>query len=340
MLDKNTFQAPGSTASLHSGPDKSVLLDTSGNQFPVVNGIPVLLSDTEQVEQLVKTDWENSSEGGDTVNFYNRIQDHDSYCRDQLNETKEDFAAHLSRIAVSGPVLDVGSGKGPLQGVAEDYCALDLSLTALERHISPRYVRVCASAEEIPFPDEHFRSIVSVAALEHVPRADMAFDEIDRTLKTGGLLYLLPAWHCEQYNCDGIPVRPYNDLTWRQKVTKLFLPVLRSPVFKACHAVPWRVYRRLQALFSSRPGKLSFKRLKPDYEQFWISDSDAASRIDIHEACLFFAARGYEILSPGKSSLKQVFARHVPLIAVKKSSSEQSVALEGSGSQNSVSNAA
>jgi len=315
--DTVTFQTPGNTSVLEFASDRSALIDSDGGSFPVVGGIPVLLSDTDLVRQLVETDWGTSAVGGDTVNFYNRLQDQDSYCRDELNETREDISRYLETLAVNGPVLDVGSGKGPLQGVANDYHALDLSLTALDRNIDPSHVRVCASAEELPFPDDYFRCICSVAALEHVPRADLAFEEIDRTLKPGGLLYLLPAWHCEQYNCEGIPVRPYRDLSWRQRLTKLLLPLYRSPLFKACHAVPWRIYRRIGAAINRTPRKLAFGKLNPDYEQFWLSDSDAASRIDIHESCLFFQSRGYRILSPGDSSLKQILARHVPLVAIK-----------------------
>jgi SAM-dependent methyltransferase/uncharacterized protein YbaR (Trm112 family) len=316
-LTSPVFQTPGNSLPLELTDNQTMLINRAGAVFPVVNGIPVLLSDAEQIRQMTETDWSSSSTGGDTLNFYNRIQDQDSHCRNELQDTRNDVVSYLHPISVSGPVLEIGSGKGPLQGIADNYYALDLSITALQRNIDPQYVRVCASADELPFPDNYFRCIFSIAALEHVPQVDSAFEEIDRTLKPGGVIYLLPAWHCEQYNCDGIPVRPYQDLTIGQRVTKFLLPMYRSPVFKALHAVPWRLLRRAQAWLRKRPGKLIFKRLRPDYEQFWISDSDAASRIDIHEACLFFQSRGYRILTPGSGLVDQVFARHAPLVAIK-----------------------
>ena len=37
-----------------------------------------------------------------------------------------------------------------------------------------------------------------------------------------------------------------------------------------------------------------------------MSDSDACSRIDSHEACLFFKSRGYDVLRPGNGTIKQL----------------------------------
>ena len=47
---------------------------------------------------------------------------------------------------------------------------------ALRQYIKPQYQRVCATAERLPFPDNSFRFLFTIAALEHVPRADLAFE--------------------------------------------------------------------------------------------------------------------------------------------------------------------
>jgi SAM-dependent methyltransferase len=194
---------------------------------------------------------------------------------------------------------------------------LDYSLTALRRYIDPQYQRVCATAEALPFSDNLFRFVYSVSCLEHVPCADRAFEEIDRVLKPGGIAYLHPAWHCAQYNCEGIPVRPYAELTACQKLVKLGLPLRRHVIVKAAAALPKRIVRRLCWSFSKRPVRLQFKPLRPDYARFWMSDSDAASRLDSHEGCLFFLSRGYTIIHPGPGALRQLLARHEPLIVRK-----------------------
>ena len=313
------FIAPGCGETLRENRAEGILTSDSGVVFPIIRGIPVLIGDCELRERIAFSNWhQESPDTLDAGTFYNRLDNQDAYCREQLSESRLLISNFLSQNQLSGHVLEIGSGKGPLQGIGgDDYVALDFSLTALERFIDVRYQRVCASAEQLPFSDESLRFIFSVATLEHVPNAAAVFSEIHRTLKPGGMLFLLPAWHCEQYNCEGIPVRNYNELSWRQCVTKFMLPLYRSPLYKAFRSVPWRAYRRALFFLRNKPTELKFDRLKPDYSRFWLSDSDAACRIDTHEAALFFSSRKYRILAPGASLLRQLLARHVPLVATK-----------------------
>ena len=62
-----------------------------------------------------------------------------------------------------------------------------------------------------------------------------------------------------------------------------------------------------------------FKRLNPNYETYWMSDSDATCGLDSHEAILYFESRGYDILSHG-SLVSRLFARHEAVIARKPAS--------------------
>jgi hypothetical protein len=98
---------------------------------------------------------------------------------------------------------------------------------------------------------------------------------------------------------------------------KATLPLRRHPALKASATLPARIVRR--AAWALRPGPLPFhfRRLKPDYRRFWMSDSDAASRLDSHEACLFFRSRGYEVLAPGRGTMRQLLARHEPVVVRK-----------------------
>lgn len=289
-----------------------------GERYPIAGGIPVLLANKNDRARAAHTDWsapENA--GANPIDFYNSVRNHDDYCRESLDTARADIESWLRASAAQGKVLEIGSGKGALAGIGDDYTALDYSLSALHKYIDPRYQRVCATAARMPFFDESFRFIFTIACLEHIPEADRAFDEIHRVLAPGGVAYLLPAWHCVQYNCEGIPVRPYGDLTVRQKAIKATLFLRKNIVAKAAGALPQRALRRF--LWSRRKGYtlLQFEKLKPDYERFWMSDSDAAARLDSHEACLYFHSRGYEILRPGPSPLKQLLARHEPVIVRK-----------------------
>jgi len=187
-----------------------------GETYPVIDNIPVLLSSEDDRNRIAQTDWSTFT-GSSSLDFYNQERGQELYCRAHLEDTKADLQYWLPHRQASGPSLEIGSGKGPLQGIGDDYVALDYSFTALRRFIEPKYLRVCGSAEQLPFRDKCFSFVFSVAAFEHVPNADRAFAEVERVLKPGGIAYLAPAWHCAQYNCEGIPVRPYTDLTLRQK---------------------------------------------------------------------------------------------------------------------------
>ena len=286
-----------------------------GERYPIVDGIPVLIADRGERRAAAEVDWTKGTPEKSPLSFYNRLED--GYCREELVEEQRDLQRWLGAATAAGPVLEIGSGKGALQGLGGDYTACDYSLTALRAHVRPEHGRVCASAERLPFADGTFRFVFSIATLEHVPGAGRAFAEIERVLAPGGVAYLAPAWHCVQYNCEGIPVRPYRDLDLRQKLVKASLPLRRTLLVKAAGTLPARVARR--ALWAARPHPtdLRFEALRPDYERFWMSDSDAASRIDLHEGCLFFQSRGYEVLSPGRAALQQILARHDPLVAKK-----------------------
>lgn len=294
----------------HREPLSVDLVCPHGERYPAMQGVPILLADPAARERLLRQE----TSAADALAFYNRTGDHDSYCRSELETVRRDLSRYLPQ---AGPTLEIGSGKGALQGMGAGYIACDYSLSALLAWLSPEHGRICASADALPFPDGSFSCVFSIAALEHVTRADLAFAEIDRVLAPGGVAYLAPAWHCVQANCEGIPVRPFSDLSLRQKLVKATLPLRQNILLKAAGQLPMRLARR--ALWSLRPRAtaLRFTALRPDYQTFWMSDSDAAARLDSHEGALFFHSRRYDVIKPGNSAMRQLLARHQPLVARK-----------------------
>jgi len=291
---------------------------TRSRKFPIRDGIPILLPNEQDCIRVAQTDWYTEKTEASPLSFYNRPHDHTSYCREVLQAEREDIIEQASKLRTPHPVLEIGSGRGALQGVSNNYVAFDYSLTALHDYISKSHQRVCGTAEHLPFPDATFGLIYSVAALEHVPSADRAFEEIHRVLRPGGVVFLAPAWHCMQDNCEGIPVRPYSELALGKKFRKVTLPLRRSLVWKAATALPMRACRRIAwAIAGRRATRFRFRRLCPEYSKFWMSDSDAVSRLDSHEAALFFHSRGYTVMQPGISWVKQLLAGHAPLVALK-----------------------
>jgi SAM-dependent methyltransferase len=88
-------------------------------------------------------------------------------------------------------VLDVGSGRGYLQDVVNDYTGLDISPSAKRLYHKPFIV---GSATFMPFSDSRFDSAWTLFVLEHVDNPEAALVEIRRVVKDGGVLFLAPAW--------------------------------------------------------------------------------------------------------------------------------------------------
>ena len=189
--------------------------------------------------------------------------------------------------------LEVGSGRGAFQDVVDDYTGTDLSENVQHNYHKPFRI---ANAETLPFADDSFDVVWTITVLEHVPDPERALREIRRVLRPDGLLFLKPAWNCRPWICEGIPVRSYGDLSWRQRLIKLSLPVRESVVFRAAYTLPIRFWRCLKAVFVKRR-PLVFRKLKADYTHFWMADSDACTSIDPFDTILWFRDRGDEVLS-------------------------------------------
>jgi SAM-dependent methyltransferase len=273
-----------------------------GTIFPRVDGIPVLIAGSRARAEIAFAT--KSSE--ERTRFYQRQSE---YLRERIEVSDDELDRYLADVNVPGVVLEIGSGAGVFAGRGgDDYCALDYSLTWLRAYLSS-YRSICATAECIPLAARSCRFVFSFATLEHVPRADLAFEEIDRVLAPGGVAYLAPAWHCRPWAAEGLPVRAYRELRLAQKVSKVLIPIRDSLFWRGIFEIPWRVNRRMISSLYAVPSQLRYKRLKANYAHFWMADSDACSAIDSHEAVLFFETRGYSILRPAGGNLARLLTR-------------------------------
>lgn len=190
-------------------------------------------------------------------------------------------------------VLDVGAGTGYLQDVVPNYVGLDISAEAARFYHKPF---IHASATEMPVPDNEFDLIWSIFVLEHVPNPEQALVEIRRAAKDGGILFLAPAWDCEAWAADGYPVRPYSDLDWKGKFYKAGIVALEYAPFKTLSRVMTRTALRAGRI-GSGPTRLHYRPIKPNYEKYWMADSDAINSIDRDEMRMWFTSRGDECLN-------------------------------------------
>lgn len=217
--------------------------------------------------------------------------------------------------------LDVGSGRGYLQDVVADYTGLDISPSARRFYHKPFVV---GSATALPFPDNSFDVVWSIWVLEHIPNPEQALREMRRVTKDGGILYLMPAWSCPDWAAQGYSVRPYSDFGLFGKMAKASVPLRADPHFVAAYIVPARVLRLFSYEFSP-PTRLHYRRLTPNYQKYWMPDSDAMSSIDWYEGLLWFSSRGDTILNhdPPMASVIQRIKDPRLIIRVRKHSGEE-----------------
>ena len=252
----------------------------------------------------------------DTVlqNFYDR-----EYAADAYATTREASAHPFHPTLVSflatyrlfeKKCLEVGCGRGAFQDVVKDYTGIDIA-RSVHTYFQKPYC--CASATTLPFADATFDAVWSYAVLEHVPQPELALEEIRRVLKPGGFLLLLPAWQCRPWAAEGYPVRPYADFGLSGKLIKASIPIRNSVVYRSLQIFPARVRSLIDYRRTRKPTKFRYRRLKPNYERFWMSDSDAVNSMDPFEAYLWFTSRGDICLN--YPSLRRAFlTRTGPLI--------------------------
>lgn len=196
------------------------------------------------------------------------------------------------------PVLEIGSGRGYLQDLAQNYTGLDIS-PSVARFYHKKFV--LGSATAMPFPDDSFDGIWSVWVFEHVPNPEQAFYEARRVTRDNGVILLSPAWNCSPWAAEGYQVRPYADFGLTGKLIKASIPLRSTRGFQFTTLVPIRMVRKVVARLGAT--RLRYRRLSPNYDEYWVPDSDAVNSIDSHEAMLWFLSRGDECLNCGRTSL-------------------------------------
>jgi SAM-dependent methyltransferase len=214
------------------------------------------------------------------------------------------------------PVLEIGSGRGYLQDMAEDYTGLDIS-SSVRRFYHKKFVQ--GSATSLPFANDTFDGAWSIWVLEHVPNPEQALREIRRVMRNDGVVFLLPAWECDRWSAEGYTVRPYSDFGIVGKLVKASIPLRRSLPFRTMTQAPNKFLRSL-AFQLGGPTRLHYHRITPNYEKYWVPDSDAVNSLYRYETVFWFQSRGDECLEGTESRGPTVPSMGSPLVVrIKKS---------------------
>jgi SAM-dependent methyltransferase len=80
---------------------------------------------------------------------------------------------------------------------AKQVVGVDVMQTAGCNFPNPRIKYLCRDAQKLPFPDQSFDMVYSIATFEHVADPKSVFDEILRLVKVGGYFYVQagPLYH-------------------------------------------------------------------------------------------------------------------------------------------------
>jgi SAM-dependent methyltransferase len=251
---------------------------------------------------------------GEAGAFYDREysgSEYASFARAEAHHHYPEVKAFIEQFGLHGArCLEIGCGRGALQDLVKDYTGTDIS-ESVRPFLRKPFVR--CTATQLPFEADSFDAAWSIAVLEHVDDPERALGEIRRVLKPGGLLFLSPAWQCRSWAADGYPVRPYGDFDWRGKLVKASIPLRDSVLWRSMFIIPRRASRRLSHSIQRRPTAFRFRRLTPNYQTYWMADSDAVSAMDPHEAIMWFTSRGDECLNY-PTTMRQFLVRTGPLI--------------------------
>jgi SAM-dependent methyltransferase len=211
--------------------------------------------------------------------------------------------------------LEVGAGSGRLQDIVDDYTALDISASARQFFHKPF---VEASATNMPFPDNSFDAVWSIWVLEHIPNPEKAMLEIRRVVKPGGYIFFRPTYEVNRYAAQGYAVRPYGDFDFWGKLKKATIPIVESNAFYNFQARQVRLLRSLGSRIGAGPSRLHFNKLTPNYDEYWVNDSDACTSVSFHEIFRWFTSRGDHCVNcPSEWNLVVNFDHYNPNMVIR-----------------------
>jgi SAM-dependent methyltransferase len=112
--------------------------------------------------------------------------------------------ASVAAFDLPGPVLEVGSYQVPGQEHLGELRGLfpGRRFTGLDRRPGPG-VDVVADAEDLPYPDGSFGTVVAMSTFEHIPRFWRAFQEVHRVLRPDGALLVAAPFYFHLHDHPG-----------------------------------------------------------------------------------------------------------------------------------------
>lgn len=244
------------------------------------------------------------------VKFYDNVDRINNYSKNvSMNQHPfyQQLAAFVDNFDLQHKkCLEIGSGTGCFQNIVEDYTGVDVAISLKKFYVKEFYV--IDNDKGYEFEDNSFDFIFSYACFEHIPNIDIILKEVVRVLKNGGYILFRPAWNVRTWASKGYSVRSYSELNLIEKIGKFLLPIRENYIFRAIQILPVRLFYLIIYLIkpSFFSNSLIYKKLNPNYEVFYQSDSDACNSLDPFLMILYFKSNQLEIINL-KSLIRGLF---------------------------------
>ena len=166
-----------------------MIVINSAIHFPYDVDAPLTAQEIEAARKYYTEAYQTPTSVGQAKTEYETEYIHVAEAAAKTFRIEEQVAAFVKKYSLSErPVLEIGSGRGYLQDIAQNYTGLDIS-PSVASFYHKKFV--LGSATAMPFADDSFDGVWSIWVFEHVPNPEQAFYEARRVTRDKGLLFLL-----------------------------------------------------------------------------------------------------------------------------------------------------
>ncbi|HNF48139.1 MAG TPA: class I SAM-dependent methyltransferase [Chitinophagales bacterium] len=160
-----------------------------------------------------------------------------------------EFKNYSKSIAIQGDVVEIGSGGGFLKDVYPEVKTSDI--------IKLPVCDMQFSATEMPFENQSLKGIFMLNVLHHIPDNEAFFKEAERTLASGGFIYMIePAttWF-SKIIYKNFHHEPFDETVKEWKFAS------KGPLSDANGALPYIIFNRDAELFSKKFPELEIAKI-------------------------------------------------------------------------------
>lgn len=187
-----SLRCPRCRADLLREYDKRILCPACGTEFPVLDGIPLLMADRASNEEW--RDYFSGLEADADASRSSYAPGYPAYAEFQLGRLSLAYRHALTRwLRAGSTILDIGCGHGALLGDLSARFRLhgvDFIIGSLRVAKDRGYSAYQADAAALPFPDEEFDAVVCAELLQSFAEITAPLAEAVRVCKPGGLVVI------------------------------------------------------------------------------------------------------------------------------------------------------